>query len=214
MSRFARPPVPGMPSRVVDSNGVVRRQDADTRRMRDDQRGHDYANPERERSSGEGELVVGPEIRFKGEISSCDTLIVHGHVEAALPARAMRIGQTGEYRGTAEVDEAEIAGVFDGTLTVRRRLIIAAGGKVRGTVRYAQLEVAAGGEIAGDIGVLEQEPETTVAPVAEEAATNHTAADFRARRDVAPEQPATETDSADSENVDGRQTRETADSTV
>ena len=52
----------------------------------------------------------------------------------------------------AEVpDDAEVRGRFEGTLNVRRRLLIRASGKVTGTVRYGQIEIECGGQISGDI---------------------------------------------------------------
>ncbi len=42
-------------------------------------------------------------------------------------------------------------GRFEGTLNVRRRLLIRATGKVTGNVRYGQIEIECGGQISGDI---------------------------------------------------------------
>ena len=53
----------------------------------------------------------------------------------------------------AEIDQAEIAGRFEGTITVRQRLFIRSTGKVVGTIRYGTVEIEAGGEIAGDVQV-------------------------------------------------------------
>ena len=46
---------------------------------------------------------------------------------------------------------AEIRGRFEGTLTVRKRLLIKATGKVVGTIRYGQIEIECGGQISGDV---------------------------------------------------------------
>lgn len=157
---MSRPLVPGIPSRVVDPSGVVKRQDKTVSPPRESE----VSDP----LSNEGQLVVGKGIRFKGEITACDTLIVYGQVEASLPARAVQVAEGGDYQGTAEVDEAVIAGNFDGNLTVRQRLTIAASGRVKGMIRYAELEIAAGGQITGDIQLLEQPaPVQTAKPAAE-----------------------------------------------
>ncbi len=100
-----------------------------------------------------GTLLVGQGIQVKGEIESCRTLVVEGRVEASLTASKLEVLKDGLFRGAAEVDKAEISGVFDGTLTVRERLIIKASGRVSGTIRYAQLSIEAGGEISGDVDV-------------------------------------------------------------
>jgi cytoskeletal protein CcmA (bactofilin family) len=97
-------------------------------------------------------LIVGREISLTGEITSCERLIVEGSVEANLNnCREVEIADVGLLKGTASIDEAEIRGRFEGTLTVRKRLLIRATGKVSGTIRYGQLEIECGGQISGDV---------------------------------------------------------------
>ena len=97
-------------------------------------------------------LIVGREISLAGEITSCDRLVVEGSVEANLAnCRDIEISDTGVYKGSASIEEAEIRGRFDGVLNVRRRLLIRATGRVTGTVRYGQIEIERGGQISGDV---------------------------------------------------------------
>jgi len=97
-------------------------------------------------------LTVGREITLSGEITSCDKLIIEGSVEANLNnCRDVEIAESGLFKGTASIEEAEIQGRFEGNLTVRKRLLIKASGRVSGTIRYGQLEVECGGQISGDI---------------------------------------------------------------
>jgi len=104
-------------------------------------------------------LIVGREIELNGKITSCDLLIVEGRVEATLSeTRAVEIADIGVFKGSAEVDEAEISGHFDGNLAVRGRLLIRATGKVTGDIRYGQLEIECGGELSGQIQVVAQSP--------------------------------------------------------
>jgi cytoskeletal protein CcmA (bactofilin family) len=99
-------------------------------------------------------LIVGRDIMLSGKITSCDRLVVEGRVEADLSeTRAIEISPNGIFKGNAEIDQAEIAGRFEGTITVRQRLFIRATGKVVGTIRYGTVEIEAGGEIAGDVQV-------------------------------------------------------------
>lgn len=99
-------------------------------------------------------LIVGRDIVLSGKITSCDRLLVEGRVEADLSeTRSMEISPNGVFKGTAEIDTAEIAGRFEGSITVRQRLLIRASGKVIGTIRYGTVEIEAGGEIAGDVQV-------------------------------------------------------------
>ena len=104
---------------------------------------------------GSKRLIVGQGIRLSGEISSCDRLVVEGEVEATLnDTLALEIATSGRFTGGCEVEEADISGVYEGDLTVRRRLFVRGTGKLTGTVRYGELELERGGQIAGNISVL------------------------------------------------------------
>lgn len=126
--RPAEPPPP--PRRTPESTSLSqRRNDSDLRK-----------------------LIVGREISLSGEITSCDKLIVEGSVEANLQnCHEVEITESGLFKGTASIDEAEVRGRFEGELSVRRRLLIRASGKVTGSIRYGQLEVEAGGQISGEV---------------------------------------------------------------
>ena len=101
---------------------------------------------------GGSKLTVGPNIKLKGvEITDCDTLVVEGLVEATMDSRLMQISQQGAFKGSAEIDIAEIHGEFDGNLTVRQRLVIYATGKVTGKIRYGKVVIEEGGQLSGEI---------------------------------------------------------------
>jgi cytoskeletal protein CcmA (bactofilin family) len=103
-------------------------------------------------------LIVGEGIRLSGEISSCDRLVVQGEVEVTLnDTLALEIASSGRFTGGCEVEEADISGVYEGDLTVRKHLCVRGSGKLTGTIRYAQLELERGGQIAGNISVLSGE---------------------------------------------------------
>ncbi len=119
--------------------------------------------------SAEGKkLIVGREIVLSGQIASCERLVVEGKVEATLSdTKAIEIAESGQFKGTAEIESADIAGRFEGTLSVRDRLTVRASGRVFGTIRYGQLEVEAGGELSGDV-----EPASRARPLAQTAAAS------------------------------------------
>ena len=103
-------------------------------------------------TGGGSKLTVGPNIKLKGvEITDCDTLVVEGMVEATMDSRVMQIAECDAFKGSAEIDIAEIRGAFDGTLTVRNKLVVYATGKVTGKIRYGKLVVEEGGQLSGEI---------------------------------------------------------------
>lgn len=100
-------------------------------------------------------LIVGPDVRLKGaEILDCDTLVVEGHVEATMDSRIIRIAEKGEFNGKVGIDIAEIRGTFTGELNVRDQLIIHSTGKVNGIVRYGKVLIEEGGQLCGDIQMM------------------------------------------------------------
>jgi cytoskeletal protein CcmA (bactofilin family) len=97
-------------------------------------------------------LSVGRGITLSGEVNSCDKLFIEGSVDAKLTnCRAIEVAESGLFKGSTLIDEAEIRGRFEGDLTVRNRLLIKATGRVAGTIRYGQIEIECGGQIFGDI---------------------------------------------------------------
>ncbi len=101
---------------------------------------------------GESKLTVGPNIKLKGvEITDCDTLVVEGSVEATMDSRVIQISERGAFKGSAEIDIAEIRGEFDGNLTVRQKLMIYSTGKVTGKIRYGKVVIEEGGQLSGEI---------------------------------------------------------------
>jgi cytoskeletal protein CcmA (bactofilin family) len=102
-------------------------------------------------------LIVGQGISLAGEITACDRLVVDGSVQVTLnQTRAIEITESGRFtNGKAEVEEAEISGIYEGDLTVRNRLLIRSTGQVKGTVRYGEIEIERGGRISGTITMIE-----------------------------------------------------------
>lgn len=103
-------------------------------------------------------LLVGKDISLSGEITACDSLVVEGTVQATLEhSQSLEVTETGLYKGKVTIEEAVIAGRFEGELSVRGTLSIKSTGVLEGKVRFAKLEVELGGVIKGDIGPLTEE---------------------------------------------------------
>ncbi len=111
----------------------------------------------RRTSSGSADgrkLIVGDGLSLSGEITSCDILVVAGKVEAKLTdGKLLEINETGQFRGSVEIENADIAGRYDGQLVVHGRLTVRSTGRISGMVKYGELEVSAGGQIIGELQV-------------------------------------------------------------
>lgn len=115
--------------------------------------------PEVSRRSSSGsdagrKLIVGEGLSLSGEITSCDILVVAGKVEAKLTdGKLLEINETGQFRGSVEIENADIAGRYDGQLVVHGRLTVRTTGRISGMIKYGELEVNAGGQIIGEMQV-------------------------------------------------------------
>ena len=117
-------------------------------------------------------LVVGRGISLQGVVQDAERLVVEGTVEATMiHATELMIASGGVFKGEVEVEDAEIAGTIDGTLTARGNLIVRATGRVLGTARCRRLQVEDGGQITGRIEMITEaaprpaEPRTEAATI-------------------------------------------------
>ena len=139
-------------------------------------------------------LIVGRDICLSGEITSCNRLIVEGRVEASLSAaRAIEIAPTGYFKGSADVEEADISGLYEGELVARDKLTVRSSGRIQGSIRYGRIVIESGGEISGDMRALSQEEQDQIEAEAEapEAPDAEPAAAADADEDLVPSSTAT-----------------------
>lgn len=106
-------------------------------------------------SGNDNKLVIGSGINLSGEIESCDHLIVQGTVEASLKgANILEIAEQGAFYGTVEIENATIAGRFEGDITVRGRLTVESTGVIVGSIAYKELSIESGATIDGAISPI------------------------------------------------------------
>jgi cytoskeletal protein CcmA (bactofilin family) len=123
-------------------------------------------------------LVVGRDLTFEGSISTCDHLVVGGSVVSDLDqCQTLDIAPNGSFRGTAMVSGADIAGVFEGELTVAGELRIQATGRVRGRITYGTLAIEPGGRLLGIVESTAEaprpQPRSVVLPLRPTKAHSH-----------------------------------------
>jgi len=101
-------------------------------------------------SGNDRTLTIGRGINLSGEIDACDHLLVEGTVEAALKgSKVLDVAESGTFYGTVEIEEATIAGRFEGDITVNGRLTVKSSGVITGSIAYRELEVEAGAMVDG-----------------------------------------------------------------
>lgn len=111
-------------------------------------------------SAADRTLTIGRGINMSGEIEACDHLVVEGTVEAALKgAKVLEVAESGTFYGTVEIEEATIAGRFEGDITVNGRLTIRSTGAITGSIAYKELEVESGALLDGKMTPLKTAPD-------------------------------------------------------
>jgi cytoskeletal protein CcmA (bactofilin family) len=100
-------------------------------------------------------LVVGRGISLQGTVTDAERLVVEGNVEATMiHANELSVAHGGVFKGEIEVEDAEVAGTIDGTLTARGNLVVRASGRLLGVARCRRLQVEDGGQITGRIEMI------------------------------------------------------------
>ena len=116
-------------------------------------------------------LIVGRGISVQGTVQDAERLVVEGTVEASMiHATELSISPGGVFKGEVEVEDAEIAGTIDGTLTARGSLVVRTTGRVLGTARCRRLQVEDGGQITGRIEMITEQTKSEVGRPATESA--------------------------------------------
>lgn len=100
-------------------------------------------------------LVVGRGISLQGVITDAERLVVEGVVEATLiQSGELHVSQGGVFKGEVEVDDADVAGLIDGSLTARGSLIVRSTGRLLGVARCHRLQVEDGAQITGRLEMI------------------------------------------------------------
>jgi cytoskeletal protein CcmA (bactofilin family) len=113
-------------------------------------------------------LVVGRGISLQGTVTDAERLVVEGMVESQMiHAAELFVAGSGVFKGEVEVEDAEILGAFDGTITARSSLTVRSTGKITGVARCRKLSVEEGGQLSGRmemLGDLGTSPTTSARP--------------------------------------------------
>ena len=111
-------------------------------------------------ADSEGKTLTIPRgISYSGRIGSCERLMVEGAVETELDGcRVLMVAASGVFRGSADVDRADISGTVEGSLTVREILTVRASGRVLGgAISFGEIEVERGATLVGTLRPLTED---------------------------------------------------------
>ncbi|HEX8526814.1 bactofilin family protein [Allosphingosinicella sp.] len=104
--------------------------------------------PERPRRGGGVVSVIGGDAVISGDIEAADGLKIDGRIQGDVRCGSLDQGAEGTIAGNIVADEARLAGLVDGTVSVKT-LVLEASARITGDVTYETLTIASGARVEG-----------------------------------------------------------------
>jgi cytoskeletal protein CcmA (bactofilin family) len=101
--------------------------------------------------SSNGHAFIGDDLIIQGELRSKGAIEVGGVVTGSITAARLTVQPGGSVMGIVRTESAEVHGTLHGTVLVRNLIHIGSTGSVKGDVRYGQLALDLGGELAAEV---------------------------------------------------------------
>jgi cytoskeletal protein CcmA (bactofilin family) len=98
-----------------------------------------------------GKALIGGDLVIQGEVRNAGEVEVSGAIMGALAAERVIVHPGGRIIGTLTAGSVDVNGLVSGRIRVRNLISIGAGGVVEGDVRYGELALAAGGDLAAEV---------------------------------------------------------------
>lgn len=96
--------------------------------------------------------VLGPTLRFKGELSADEDLVIHGQVEGTIgPTPRVTIGAQAKIKANIHARRVVIEGNVDGDLTADTSVLVRETGTVNGNIQAPSVSIQEGASFNGSV---------------------------------------------------------------
>lgn len=96
--------------------------------------------------------ILGPTLRFKGELSTAEDLVIHGQVEGTIgPAPKVTIGAEAHVKASVNADVIIVEGQVEGDLKAGVSITVRPKASVRGNLEAPVINIAEGATFNGGI---------------------------------------------------------------
>lgn len=96
--------------------------------------------------------VLGPTLRFKGELSADEDLVIHGQVEGTIgPTPRVTIGAQAKIKANIHARRVVIEGNVDGDLTADTSVLVRETGTVNGNIQAPSVSIQEGANFNGSV---------------------------------------------------------------
>lgn len=105
--------------------------------------------------------VIGPTLRFKGELSAKEDLVIEGYVEGKIAHqdKDLTIGENGRVKADIHANVVDILGEVEGDVRGDKIVRLKASAKVDGNIRAPRLVLEDGAFFTGTIEMAERKEE-------------------------------------------------------
>lgn len=96
--------------------------------------------------------VLGPTIRFKGELTAGEDLEIHGQVEGTITnSKYLTVGREGRVKAHIKGHIVAVEGVVEGDVTAETSVAVTATGQLKGDIRAPSISIVDGADFNGSI---------------------------------------------------------------
>jgi cytoskeletal protein CcmA (bactofilin family) len=108
--------------------------------------------------------ILGPTLRFKGELSASEALVINGQVEGTIgPAPKVTIGPDAHVKASVSADVIVVEGRVDGDLKAEVSIAIRPKANVRGNLAAPVVNIAEGASFNGGVTMEPARSESSAA---------------------------------------------------
>ncbi len=110
--------------------------------------------------------VIGPTLRFKGELSAKEDLVIEGYVEGRIAHqdKDLTIGENGKVKADIHANVVDILGQVEGDVRGDKIVRLKASARVDGNIRAPRLVLEDGAFFTGTIEMAEPEKDKSEKP--------------------------------------------------
>ena len=114
--------------------------------------------------------VIGPTLKFKGELSANEDLIIEGEIEGTIAhqGKNLTVGKEGRVKADIAAKTVEVYGIVDGNIRGEDIVKLAKSAEVNGNISCARIIMEDGAHFKGSIDMsIKHEPssDTTALPI-------------------------------------------------
>ena len=96
--------------------------------------------------------VLGPSLRFKGELHADEDLLIHGQVQGSIThSQRLTIGREGRVRADIKGQVIAVAGTVEGDLLATTSITVLETAHLTGDVRAPNISIVEGAEFNGNV---------------------------------------------------------------